>query len=411
MVVEVNRMTVWIEEENCRGCKLCIKACPYDAVEIIDGVAKLNDRCTGCGACIEVCKDGCIKTDKKEVVVDLSGYSGVWVFTEQKQGALNTASLEILGCACGLAKDLKEQVSAVILGSPKQGLEKMAIEMIRYGAQNVYIAQDKNLEKYSTIPYSNIIIDLVKEKKPSIMLFCATHIGRDLAPRISRNLEVGLTADCTELTIDPETKHMLQTRPAFGGNVMATIISPKSRPQLATVRPGVMEANKPTKKSKGKIIKIEPKLSKNDLITTLVKHIKEKHAKVNIKDAQVIVAGGRGVGNKKGFKLLEELAALLGGEVAGSRICMENGWIPLERQVGQTGQVVKPELYIACGISGAIQHKAGMQESRVIVAINKDTDAPIFEIADYAIQGDLHEIVPELTKALKAMKTDTGVAK
>jgi electron transfer flavoprotein alpha subunit len=404
-------MTVWIEEENCRGCKLCIKACPYDAVEVEDGKARLNDRCTGCGACIEVCKDGCIKTDKTEVVVDLSGYSGVWIFAEQNQGILNSASLEILGCACSLAKDLKEDVSAVILGGPKQDLEKMAQELIRYGARKVYLAQDKNLDNYSTIPYSNIIIDLVKEKKPSIMLFSATHIGRDLAPRISRNLEVGLTADCTVLTIDPETKHMLQTRPAFGGNVMATIISPKSRPQLATVRPGVMEANDPNKRAKGKITKIKPKLSKTDLMTKLVKHIKEKHGKVNIKDAKVIVAGGRGVGNKKGFKLLEELAELLGGEVAGSRICMENGWIPLERQVGQTGQVVKPEIYIACGISGAIQHKAGMQESRVIVAINKDADAPIFEIADYAIEGDLHEIVPELIKSIRALKTSKVVAK
>jgi electron transfer flavoprotein alpha subunit len=403
-------MTVWIEDENCRGCKLCVKACPYDAIEIIDGKARLNDRCTGCGACIEVCKDGCIKTDKKEIVVDLSGYSGIWVFTEQNHGLLNSASLEILGCACGLAKGLKEQVSAVVLGSPKQNLQKIALKMIKYGAEIVYKVQDKNLENYSTIPYSKIIIDLIKEKKPSIMLFSATHIGRDLAPRISRNLEVGLTADCTQLAIDPETKHMLQTRPAFGGNVMATIISPKSRPQLATVRPGVMEANEPSKKSTGKIFKIEPKLKNEDIITTLVKHIKEKHRKVNIKDAKVIVAGGRGVGNKAGFKLLEELAELLGGEVAGSRICMENGWIPLERQVGQTGQVVKPELYIACGISGAIQHKAGMQESRVIVAINKDADAPIFEIADYAIQGDLHEIVPELTKAIKALKTNSGVA-
>ena len=396
---------VWIEPENCRGCKLCIKACPYDAIEVIDGKAQLNDRCTSCGACIEACKDGCIKTDKKELVVDLRGYSGVWVFAEQRGGVLNTASLELLGCACGLAKDLKEKVGAVVLGNKNQNLDKIADTLINYGAQNVYLAQDKNLEQYTTIPYSKIIIKLIRKEKPSIMLFSATHIGRDLAPRISRNLEVGLTADCTQLTIDPETKHMLQTRPAFGGNVMATIISPKSRPQLATVRPGVMEANAPNKRAKGKVFKIKPKLAKQDLVATLVKHIKEKHAKVNIKDAKVIVAGGRGIGNKSGFRLLEGLAEVLGGEVAGSRICMENGWIPLERQVGQTGQVVKPELYIACGISGAIQHKAGMQESRVIVAINKDPDAPIFEIADYSIIGDLHEIVPELTKALIAMKS------
>lgn len=395
-------MAVWIELEKCKGCKLCIKACPYDAVEIIDGKAVLNERCTGCGACIEVCKDGCIKTDVKEEIVDLSGYRGVWIFAEQSDGLLNPAAFELLGCATGLAKTLKEEVCAVLLGSSNQDLEGMTKQLFIYGAKKVYLAQDNNLKEYSTIPYSKTISDIIKQENPSIMLFSATHLGRDLAPRISRNLGLGLTADCTELAIDSETKHMLQTRPAFGGNVMATIISPKSRPQLATVRPGVMSALKPNKKQNGQVIKFKPKLTKNDLITKLVEHICEEKEQVNIKDAKVIVAGGRGVGSKKGFNTIEDLAKLLGAEVAGSRICVENGWIPMTRQVGQTGQMVRPELYIACGISGAIQHKAGMQESRVIVAINKDPDAPIFEIADYSIVGDLHEIVPAINKALQA---------
>ncbi|WP_455391855.1 FAD-binding protein [[Eubacterium] cellulosolvens] len=404
-------MTVWIEPENCRGCKLCIKACPYDAIEIVDGVAVLNERCTGCGACLEVCKDGCIKSDIKDEVVDLSGYSGVWVFAEQRNGVLNPAVLELLGCASGLAKNLKEELFAVLLGDASQKLEKIVKELIAYGAEKVYVAEDKNLKEYTTTPYAKTIIGLIKENSPSILLLSATHIGRDLAPRISRNLEVGLTADCTELTIDKETKHMLQTRPAFGGNVMATIISPKTRPQLATVRPGVMTALKPNKKRKGKIIKITPKISKKDLMTKLREFVREPHGQVNLQDARVIVAGGRGLGSDKGFKQLQELAAVIGGEVAGTRVVVENGWLTPDRQIGQTGQIVRPELYIACGISGAIQHKAGMQDSRVVIAINKDPDAPIFEIADYSIVGDLHEIVPALTKALRQnVGSDQGVA-
>ena len=395
-------MTVWIEPENCKGCKLCIKACPYDAIEIIDGKAVLNERCTGCGACIEVCKDGCIKTDVKEEIVDLSGYSGIWVFAEQRKGFLNNAALELLGCASELAKALDEKLCAVLLGDPKQKLDKIAKQLITYGAQKIYLAEDKNLKDYTTTPYAKVIIELVNEQKPSTILFSATHIGRDLAPRISRNLGVGLTADCTQLTIDGETRHMLQTRPAFGGNVMATIISPKTRPQMATVRPGVMTALKPDKKRKGEIIKVKAKLSKKDMMTQLIKYVSESHKHVNLQDAKVIVAGGRGLGSEKGFKQLQMLAEVIGGEVAGTRITVENGWLTQDRQVGQTGQVVKPELYIACGISGAIQHKAGMQDSRVIIAINKDPDAPIFEIADYSLIGDLHEIVPAITEALKS---------
>ncbi len=394
-------MTVWIEPKDCKGCKKCIKACPYDAIEIVDGIAVLNERCTGCGACIDVCKYGCIKTDVKDEIVDLSGYKGVWVFAEQRQGVLNPATFELLGCASNMASTLKEELCAVLLGDASQKLNKMAEELIMYGAEKVFIAENKNLKDYTTTPYSKVIIELIKEHNPSIILLSATHIGRDLAPRISRNLCVGLTADCTKLTIDNETKHMLQTRPAFGGNVMATIISPKTRPQMATVRPGVMTALKPNKKRKGKIIKLKPKIAKKDLMTKLLAYAKESHERVNLQDAKVIVAGGRGLGSEKGFKLLQELAQVIGGEVAGTRITIENGWLTTDRQIGQTGQVVKPELYIGCGISGAIQHKAGMQDSKVIVAINKDPDAPIFEIADYSIVGDLHEIVPAITNELK----------
>ncbi len=393
-------MTVWIEPEKCKGCKLCIKACPYDAVEIIDGKAVLNERCTGCGACIEVCKDGLIKTDRKEIVIDLSGYKGIWVFAEQRNGVLNSAVLELLGCGHELAKDLNEELCAVLLGDNLKKLNALAKQLIIYGARKVYLGCDRKLNDYTTTPYSKVIVDLIKKYKPNILLLSATHIGRDLAPRISRNLGVGLTADCTELTIDKETRHMLQTRPAFGGNVMATIVSPRSRPQLATVRPGVMTALSPDKKHKGKIIESKPKLTDKDLMTRLLKYVKEPHGRVNLRDAKVIVAGGRGLRSEKGFEQLQKLAKVLNGEVAGTRVTIENGWLSQDQQVGQTGQVVKPELYIACGISGAIQHKAGMQDSRVIVAINKDPDAPIFEIADYSIIGDVHEIVPAIIKEL-----------
>jgi electron transfer flavoprotein alpha subunit len=280
------------------------------------------------------------------------------------------------------------------------GVAGLAGTLIEYGAETVYLVEHKGLKDFRTDSYTKAIEDLVKKYKPNILLMGATHVGRDLAPRVSRRVEVGLTADCTELSIDPTEGILLQTRPAFGGNVMATIANRYSRPQMATVRPGVMEAaRKPG--AKGKVIKQEASLTEDEIGTRVLELVKEKKKRANLSEAKVIVAGGRGVGDAGGFKILEELASALGGELAGTRVAVEEGWIPPDRQVGQTGQSVRPEVYIACGISGAIQHRAGMMNARYIIAVNKDPRAPIFQVADWGIVGDLHEVVPEMIQQFK----------
>ena len=390
-------MAVWVEVDLCNGCKRCVRACPYGAMEFEDNVAHVSDRCTSCGACIQVCKQEAIKTDvKPKEIPDFSDRRGVWVFAEQRDGELKRVSLELLGKAQELAADLGQEVAAVLLGHDVEGL---CNQLAEYGAEKIYLAEHPELKDFRTVPYTDVIASLVNKYKPNILLMGATHIGRDLAPRVSRRVGVGLTADCTELSIDPEEKILLQTRPAFGGNVMATIANRYSRPQMATVRPGVMEAKK--RKVNAQIIRDEVHLSSKGLVTKILESVREEKKGVDLADAKVIVAGGRGVGDSEGFKKLEELAEILGGEVAGTRVAVEEGWIPQERQIGQTGQTVRPELYIACGISGAIQHRAGMMNSRYIVAINKDPRAPIFQVSDWGIVGDLHEVIPEMVSRLK----------
>jgi len=391
-------MRIYIIEEDCVGCGTCVQVCPYGGVEITDGKAKFNDKCVQCGACVEQCPTGAIKKEGEEEKKDISEHSGIWVFAEQRDGTLSKVAVQLLGAARSLAEKTGEEVVSVLLGHE---VEPLAETLIAHGADKVYLADSPLLRHYQTDTYAKVISDLIRERKPSIILYGATHIGRDLAPRIARRLEVGLTADCTELDIEEGTKNLLQTRPAFGGNVMATIMCPNTRPQMATVRPGIMKELPADGSRKGTVEKVEVNIPPEDLWQKILEVVKEEKKGVNLEDARIIVAGGRGVGSKDGFRVLEELAEVLGAEVAGSRVAVENGWIPQERQVGQTGKTVRPELYIACGISGSIQHRAGMQNSECIVAINKDPDATIFKIADYGIVGDLHEIVPALTEALK----------
>ncbi|MCU0594069.1 MAG: electron transfer flavoprotein subunit alpha [Desulfobacterota bacterium] len=391
-------MTVWVEVDLCSGCKRCVRACPYGAIEMKEGKAQVQDRCTSCGACLQVCKEKAMQTDAKpREIPDFSDRKGVWVFAEQREGQLNKVSLELLGKAQELAAALSQSVSAALLGD---GVAGLAETLIGYGAETVYLVEHKALKDFRTSAYTQALEELVRQYKPNILLMGATHLGRDLAPRVSRRVEVGLTADCTELSIDPTEGILLQTRPAFGGNVMATIANRYSRPQMATVRPGVMEAVKKPG-AKGTVIKHEASLREEEIGTRVLELVREKKKKANLSEAKVIVAGGRGVGDASGFRILEDLAAVLGGEVAGTRVAVEEGWIPADRQVGQTGQSVRPELYVACGISGAIQHRAGMMNSRYIIAVNKDPRAPIFQVADWGIVGDVHEVVPEMIQQFK----------
>ncbi|MBW2311227.1 MAG: electron transfer flavoprotein subunit alpha [Deltaproteobacteria bacterium] len=395
-------MAIVIDQELCNGCKRCITVCPYGGVELREGKAVLTDRCTACGACIEVCKVEAIRSDIKErEIPDFSEYQGVWVFAEQQDGVLNRVTFELLGLGQGLAKELDQELSAVLLGHEVTHLVE---ELEEFGARTIYLAQHKHLTQYQTNPYAKVLSGIVSEHKPNIFLIGATTIGRDLAPRVSMRLNLGLTADCTELTIDPKDGSLLQTRPAFGGNVMATIKTPYSRPQMATVRPGVMEAKRKDNTGQSKVVEKKVKLLEKERLTEILEVVREKKPGVNLCDAAVIVAGGRGVGSKEGLKCIYSLAEALEGEVAGTRMVIEEGWLPAERQVGQTGQTVRPELYIACGISGAIQHRAGMLGSRYVIAINNDERAPIFEVADWGIVGNLHEIVPSLSSALRERK-------
>ncbi|MEO2603740.1 electron transfer flavoprotein subunit alpha/FixB family protein [Clostridium butyricum] len=329
--------------------------------------------------------------------MNIADYKGVWVFAEQREGELQKVSLELLGEGRRQADKLGVKLTALLLGSNIEGLSKTLAE---HGADEVLIADDKLLEHYTTDAYTKVICDLVNERKPGILFVGATFIGRDLGPRVAARLNTGLTADCTSIDVEVENGDLLATRPAFCGNLMATIACPEHRPQMATVRPGVF-AKVESDGANCNIEKVNVELTDSDVRTKVLETVKTAKDIIDISEAKVIVSGGRGVGSKENFALLEELANILGGTVAGSRAAVEKGWIENAYQVGQTGKTVKPSIYIACGISGAIQHVAGMQDSDMIIAVNKDETAPIMKVADYAIVGDIKKVLPELIAQAK----------
>ena len=329
--------------------------------------------------------------------MNIADYKGVWVFAEQRNGELQKVSLEILGEGRRLADELGVNLTAVLLGNNVACLADILGE---HGADEVLVAEHEELENYTTDGYTKVICDLANERKPGILFIGATFIGRDLGPRVAARLSTGLTADCTSLEVDVTNGDLLATRPAFGGNLMATIACPNHRPQMATVRPGVF-SKLTEKKENFNIENVTVNLEASDIRTTVLEVVKANKDIVDIGEAKVIVAGGRGVGSKENFAMLQELATTLGGVVGASRGAVDKGWIERDYQVGQTGKTVRPTIYVACGISGAIQHVAGMQESDMIIAINKDEAAPIMKVADYAIVGDINKVIPEMISKLK----------
>lgn len=332
--------------------------------------------------------------------MDKAAYKNVYVFVEQRDGVIQNVAVELLGKARELADTLNEQVVALLLGHNIAGKAK---ELIAYGADTVLCMEDPVLEQYTTEPYAQAITQVVNERKPGIVLIGATTIGRDLGPRLSARLVTGLTADCTGLDISEE-RDLLMTRPAFGGNLMATIICKEHRPQMSTVRPGVMRVKAKDENRKGEVVNVKINFDKSKFKVRILETVKEQKNMIDITDAKVLVSGGRGVGNAEGFEMLGELAKTLDAEVSASRAMVDAGVLSQDRQVGQTGKTVRPDLYFAMGISGAIQHLAGMEESEFIVAINKDKYAPIFNVADLGIVGDVRKIVPLLTEKLKTQK-------
>ena len=386
--------------EKCTGCTLCVRVCPFDAIKIESKKAIIDlSKCNLCGACVDSCKFNAIILQKGAVTKkDLSAYKDVWVFCEQKKGVIQTISYELLGEGKKLTKKLGGKLCAVLLGD---NIESRVTDVSQRGADKIYLVDAPELKDYQDDPYTKVLVELVKEYKPEVLLCGATTIGRSLISRVAITIDAGLTADCTGLDIDEKERLLLQTRPAFGGNIMATIITPNHRPQMSTVRHKVMKEPELDKSHKAEVIKKSYPAGVLSSRTRIIDIVEELEETINLAEADIIVSGGRGIGGPENFSIVKELAKVIGGAVGSSRAAVDAGWMPYSHQVGQTGKTVCPKLYIACGISGQIQHLIGMQSSKVILAINKDPDAPIFKVATYGIVGDVFEIVPALTKEFR----------
>ncbi len=400
-------ITIEIIQEECTVCGKCLPACPYGAISLTGETAVIDyDTCTLCGACVDDCPFGAIilrhaEKPKAFGTPDKESYTDVWVYGEiTPEGELAPVVFELLNEGRRLADALNSRLGVVIVG---EGVKKLADEAIARGADVVYIVDAPQYRDFIEEKISTALEFVARKFKPEILLTGATVIGRSLIPRLAIRLETGLTADCTSLDIDAETGNLLQTRPAFGGNIMATILCPEHRPQMATVRHKVFKEAERDDSRTGEIIEIDANdIALEEFAKVIIERIDEtENEELAIADADIIIGGGRGVGGPEGFELLYDLAHILGGAVGASRAAVDAGWIAYRNQVGQTGKTVAPKLYIACGISGAVQHKVGMQTSDFIVAINKDKSAPIFDIADIGIVGDLFEVLPPLIRKLK----------
>jgi electron transfer flavoprotein alpha subunit/NAD-dependent dihydropyrimidine dehydrogenase PreA subunit len=394
-----------IDSEKCNACGLCVKSCPFGAIALEDEVARTNEQCTLCGACVNVCPQKALEIERRQVsAAELSRYKGVFIWAEcEPRGDKFTprkVSYEILAQGRRMADQLGEQLCAVVLGDNRlDALESLC----HHGADRVLRCRHELLGRYSCDGFTNVLSAVIAKEKPSVFLYGATPNGRDLAPRVAARMRLGLTADCTELGIDDQ-KQLIQTRPAFGGNIMATIISPYTRPQTATVRPNVFAAAEPDPALPIVIEDVPVTLTKANIRTRLIEEIRLESEEEPIDEAKIIVSAGRGCQDQINLDTLRKLARKMGGTLAGSRAVVELGWIPHSLQVGQSGTTVGPDLYIAVGISGAVQHVVGMSSSKKIIAINKDPDAPIFKIADLGIVGDALVILPKLIEEIERIK-------
>ena len=389
-----------VDEKLCIGCGICEDSCPFGAINIEDGLAVIGDTCNLCGACVESCEVEALELEiaQGEVTGDLASWKGVWIYCEYRNGTLAPVSLELLGVGRQLANQLGVDLSAFLLGS---GLPSVAEKLIGHGADIVYVADHEMLKDFNEDIYSSVTTDLIGKYKPEIVLAGATAIGRSFIPGVATALNTGLTADCTRLEIREKDGVLLQTRPAFGGNIMATIVCENHRPQMATVRPKVMVEAEFDDERSGEIVEVEISSEKLQSKVKVLESVTAQETQVNIQEADILVSGGRGLENEKGFELIHELAKTMGGKVSASRAVVDAGWIPYPHQVGQTGKTVAPKLYVACGISGAIQHVAGMQSAETIVAINRDKNATIFDVADIGVVGDLYEVIPKLIRKIE----------